>query len=65
MAKEFSRAPGRKPLSASSKRTRDESLVRLTKTLRHIGIFADHGGYGLKKYLVRIYLGDLAFKNKR
>ena len=54
MPKKSSTAPSRRHWSTISKRTSNGPPAELSGTLQRIGIAADHGGYELKEYLVRM-----------
>ena len=54
MPKKSSTVPSRRPWITISKRTGDKLLTGLTRTRQRVGIAADHGGFELKGYLVRM-----------
>jgi ribose 5-phosphate isomerase B len=52
--KKSSSEPSLRPPRAVNKGIRDDRLIELPSKLQRIGIAADHGGYELKEYLVRM-----------
>ena len=57
MPKKSSTAPSRRHRSTINKRTSDGPPTGSTRTLRRVGIAADHGGYELKEYLAKMLRG--------